>query len=162
MDIEKTIAKSAGEYIKIKIITERINDIKSDGIEDKTRLLKKQLQDLQSASQAKDDYWLHVRGKRYDKLMGQFLSIKHDFNSNLEVLEIERASLQAKAGSTKGMFQSLGEAFIIGERAIRIVFLICLAVLLELMVYGSSTAEIGTPKKSRKGKKNDGQIRMVM
>jgi len=166
MDIEKTIAGNSDKYAEIEVLTKQLQT-KTAMLTNESRdeIILRQIEKLQAVTNS-EAYWNHVLNKKVSALMLQMQSGNEKKYDDILTIKKRIAELQTEASSTRGAFETLGVFFGIGEKTARVIFLICLSVMLEIMVYGSSTATIQKTKKKtlkRKQKKEiKDQIRMVM
>ena len=152
MDINKTIYLNSDKVAKIEIIDQRIEGHRQSLGSDNSDIIRQQIVDLQKETTQSSAYWQHIKNKQINELRRSLNNDKNDILLEIEDLKIKKAELIKLSATTKGAFEALGSILFIGEHAVRLLFLLCLSIIIELMVYSTSnfTVKIITAKKTVK------------
>jgi hypothetical protein len=155
MDINKTIYLNSDKTAKIDIIDQRIaiNMMQlTNRANDLIRM--KQISDLQRETVANTEYGSYRKNKQISALIGKMDSNKKMILDEIKEDKLKKAELIKNNSTTQGAFEALGSALLVGERAIRLIFLLCLSIIIELMVYSTSDFDKRS-KGAKKGKKEE-------
>ena len=150
-DIQKTVYLNSEKVVSIDIIDQKIQLKNKMLSSDNSEIIRKQIEDLQKDKKENTEYWSHVNNRKINELRNSLINDPIKILTDIEVLKLQKAELIKETATTKGAFESLGSALLIGEHAVRLIFLLCLSIIIELMVY--STSSFTMPKKKAKKKK---------
>jgi len=156
-DINKTIMSNADKEAEIEAVELQISQKeKLLNNFDKNDIIKKQIENLQGQIEG-TAYWKHIINRNINELTLKLNTGNDDLISSIIALKKKKALLIKNSVGTKRVFEILGDSFLIGEKAMRVIFLLFVAIILEIIVFTSGDFNIKDINNKEKPKKKVGR-----
>jgi hypothetical protein len=160
MDIEKQIYTNGKELVEIKKIDALIEEKKKILNQDNSERIKILEEQIKKSKTPNSENTIAMN----DEISKLQNIDKTKVIDEIFFLETKRISLSKNVSVSKESFSIIADVFGLSEKIIRVIFLLTMAIIIEMIVFGTSSSGFQTgkdTKKLKKSVKNHGQLKMV-